>query len=132
MIHSRRSQRHDSSTMNSTRPRLYGKILGGLLGFALLRHPLGLLLGAVLGHALDAGWLQRPRPSGRDDAYAELGVDATATDAQIDLAYRRLMARYHPDRLVDASPEDREQAEVRARAINAAYDRIMKMRRRER
>ena len=119
--------------MNFAGKRYYGKILGGLLGFALMRHPLGLLLGAVIGHAFDAGWLRRPRNTAAlDAAYAELDVASDASDEAIDAAYRRLMSRYHPDRVAGAAEDVRLLAEERARAINAAYDTIMHARRKGR
>lgn len=117
--------------MSPPKARFYGKILGALLGFALLRHPIGILLGAVLGHALDAGWLlRRSKPQALEEAYALLEVSPDASEADIDQAYRRLMARYHPDRVANAAEEIRALAEARASAINAAYDRIMAARRR--
>lgn len=119
--------------MSGSGPRYYGKILGGLLGFALLRHPIGLLIGAVLGHALDAGWLRRrKKPPALSDAYAVLEIAPDASDEQIDQAYRRLMSKYHPDRVAGAAEEIRAIAEQRASAINAAYDQIMAQRRRAR
>jgi DnaJ-domain-containing protein 1 len=112
--------------------KVIGKVVGAVAGFALTRNPLGLIVGGLVGHAFDAGWLAFP--SGRqnettppvDEAYATLGVAQDATDAQIDKAYRQLMAKFHPDRV--GAPE-REIAEQRAQAINAAYDRIRKLRR---
>ena len=67
--------------------------------------------------------------------FAKAGADwisfhPEASDAEIDQAYRRLMSQYHPDKVAGAAPELREQAEKRARAINAAYDRIRALRRR--
>lgn len=120
--------------MNFVGKRYYGKILGGLLGFALMRHPIGLLLGAVIGHAFDAGWLRRQRggPSALSKAYRELDVPADASNDAIDAAYRRLMSRYHPDRVAGAAEDVRVLAEERARAINAAYDTIMHARRKAR
>ncbi len=119
--------------MNFIGKRYYGKILGGLLGFALMRHPIGLLLGAVIGHAFDAGWLRRPRGNAAlDEAYAVLDVPSDASDEAIDAAYRRLMSRYHPDRVAGAAEDVRALAEERARAINAAYDTIMHARRKAR
>jgi curved DNA-binding protein CbpA len=53
-----------------------------------------------------------------------------ATDAEVDQAYRRLISQYHPDRMAGAAPELREQAEAKAREINAAYDRIKTLRKR--
>ena len=119
--------------MNLAGKRYYGKILGGLLGFALVRHPIGLLLGAIIGHAFDAGWLRRPRNNAAlTAAYAERDVTPDASDEAIDAAYRRLMSRYHPDRVAGAAEDVRALAETRARAINAAYDTIMHARRKAR
>lgn len=108
----------------------YGKVLGALLGWLLMRHPIGFLVGAILGHALDAGWLRRPRArSALEQAYAVLDVSPHASDEILEAAYRRLMARYHPDRVAGAADEIRRLAEERSRAINAAYDLISKARR---
>ena len=109
--------------------RVYGKLLGFFAGVALLRsNPLlGALLGLLIGHALDADWFKRPR----DNPYRVLGLTDEATDAEIDLAYRRLIAQYHPDRVAGAGADVRRQAEVRAREINGAYDRIRTLRKRK-
>ncbi len=116
--------------MSGSGTRYYGKVLGALLGFALMRHPFGLLVGALLGHAFDAGWLRRPpRDRALESAYAILECSPGDSVETLDAAYRRLMARHHPDRVVDAAEEVRAQAEERARAINAAYDTILRARR---
>ena len=109
--------------------RWYGKLLGFFAGAALLRSnpPLGALIGLLIGHAFDTDWFQLRR---RDNPYAVLGLTEEATDAEIDLAYRRLIAQYHPDRLAGAAAELRQQAEAKAREINAAYDRIQALRNR--
>jgi DnaJ-class molecular chaperone len=106
--------------------RVYGKLLGFFAGAALLRaNPLlGALLGLLIGHALDADWFKSPR----DNPYRVLGLTEEATDAEVDLAYRRLIAQYHPDRMVGAADELRRQAETKAREINGAYDRIRTLR----
>lgn len=104
--------------------RWYGKVLGFIAGWLLLRHPAGGLIGLLIGHAFDADWL---RP-GRYDPYKVLGLTAEASEAEIDRAYRRLITQYHPDRLVGAAEDLREQAETKAREINAAYDAIRKQR----
>jgi len=108
--------------------RWYGKLLGFIAGALLFRlNPLfGAVIGLVLGHAYDIGWFSKER----DDPYRELGLTADATAAEVDLAYRRLMSRYHPDKVAAASPEQRREAERRASQINAAYDRIQRRRRR--
>ena len=57
------------------------------------------------------------------DAYAALGVEPSASDAQIKRAYRRLMSENHPDKLAGRGlPESmREIAEQRTQEITAAY-----------
>jgi len=114
--------------------RWYGKVIGVVVGIALLRaNPLlGALLGLLIGHAIDAGWFagrpQRPSPP-RDDPYRVLGLTEDASDAEVDRAWRRLISQHHPDR---AAPGARHrQAEHDAGAINAAYDRIRTLRQRK-
>ena len=107
--------------------RWYGKFFGAIAGWLLLRHPAGGLLGLVVGHAFDADWFRSPR----DNPYRVLGLTEEASEAELDLAYRRLIGQYHPDRLQGAAPELRRQAEAKAREINAAYDRIRTLRTRD-
>ena len=108
--------------------RWYGKLLGFIAGALLFRpNPLfGALIGLLLGHALDRDWFRVDR----DDPYRELGLTREATAAEVDLAYRRLISQFHPDKFADASAEQRQQAERRAGRINAAYDRIQRRRQR--
>ncbi|MDB6163904.1 MAG: rane protein [Xanthomonadaceae bacterium] len=105
--------------------RWYGKVIGLVVGFVLLRVDplLGALIGLLLGQAVDAGWLSTHR-----DAYRVLGVDRDASDSDIDLARRRLIGQHHPDRA--AGDVSRRKAERRTREINAAYEQIRKQRRR--
>lgn len=60
------------------------------------------------------------------DAYRVLGLDESASDAEVKKAYRRLMSQNHPDKLAAKGlPEDmREIAEERTREITNAYERI--------
>ncbi|WP_242109347.1 J domain-containing protein [Luteimonas aquatica] len=106
--------------------RWYGKLLGLIAGFLLLRTSplLGAAVGLLIGHAFDADWFRSPR----DNPYRVLGLTEEASDAEIDLAYRRLISQYHPDRLNGVAEELRRQAESKAREINAAYDRIKALR----
>ncbi len=64
------------------------------------------------------------------DAYATLGVDPTASDAEIKKAYRRQMSRHHPDKLASRGmPESmRSVAEERTQEISKAYDEISQSR----
>jgi preprotein translocase subunit Sec63 len=104
--------------------RWYGKFFGALAGWALAKHPGGAAIGMIVGHAFDADWL-RPK---KYDPYAVLGLRDDASEGEIDRAYRRLIAQYHPDRLVGVAEDLRLQAEDKAREINTAYDRIQKLR----
>lgn len=63
-------------------------------------------------------------------AYDALGVDPSATDAEIKKAYRKLMSQYHPDKLVGQGvPEDMVKvATERSQEVQAAYDLIKKHR----
>lgn len=70
------------------------------------------------------------RPAGRSldlaDAYRTLGVEAGTSDREIKTAYRRLMNRHHPDKLVSKGlPEAMiAVAEERTQQIRAAYERV--------
>lgn len=52
-----------------------------------------------------------------EDPYKILGVNKSATDAEIKKAYRKLAKKYHPD----LNPSDKA-AETRFKGISAAYD----------
>ena len=60
--------------------------------------------------AVQTEWLEK-------DYYKVLGVSETASDKEIQRAYRKLARQYHPD----ANPND-AQAEERFKEISAAYD----------
>ncbi len=68
-----------------------------------------------------------------EDAYAVLGVESSASDAEVKKAYRRLMSKYHPDKLASSGmPENmRTVAKERVREIRKAYDRIKEQRDRQ-
>ncbi|MEO0364804.1 MAG: co-chaperone DjlA [Pseudomonadota bacterium] len=56
-------------------------------------------------------------------AFAVLGIGPEASNAEIKTAYRRLMNRYHPDKLAaDASAADLESASRKTREVREAYE----------
>ena len=72
----------------------------------------------------------RVKTSSLQDAYAILGIDASASDAEVKKAYRRLMNQNHPDKLVAKGlPEEMMTlAKEKTQKISKAYDLIQKSR----
>lgn len=83
----------------------------------------------MVWHVSAAGRLSRRRkPHGvpvydfeKLDFYELLGVSRSASPEEIKRAYRREIARYHPDRFVNAGPEDLEYARRRSQLLTEAY-----------
>lgn len=77
-----------------------------------------------------SGGAARAAPTGRDDDYAVLGVSASATDAEIKQAYRRLISQHHPDKLAaeGVSAEMLRLANEKTLRVRQAYERIQSMR----
>ena len=61
------------------------------------------------------------------DPYNVLGISPNASEDEIKTAYRKLSQQYHPDRQSDSVMADI--ANEKMAEINAAYDKIMEMRR---
>lgn len=63
-------------------------------------------------------------------AYQAIGVEESASDAELKRAYRKLMSQHHPDKLIAKGvPEDMMKiATEKAQNIQAAYDLIKKNR----
>lgn len=72
----------------------------------------------------------RPPPPSLDDAYQVLGVAASASDAEVKRAYRRLLSQHHPDKLVSKGlPEEMIKVATRkTHEIRQAYERIREAR----
>ena len=98
-----------------------------LIAGALLFRPnplFGARIGLILGHAFDQDWFKLSR----DNPYRAFNLTSEASDAEVDQAYRRLISQYHPDKMAGAAEDLRLQAEKKAGEINAAYERIQKLR----
>lgn len=114
-----------------------GKMLGLLVGLLLAllsRRPWALVIGLAIGHLYDTGAFgspgpkTEPKPPPAQDPYATLGVTSSASDEEIEQAYRRRMSEYHPDRVANAAQEIRDLAGLRAGEANAAYETIKRQR----
>ncbi len=62
------------------------------------------------------------------DPYKILEIDKTATDEQVRKAYRRLAAKYHPDKVENLGADVRKSAEEKFKAMQSAYEQIKKER----
>lgn len=63
-----------------------------------------------------------------DSAYKVLGIDRSATDAEIKKAYRKMAVENHPDKVGHLGEDIRKAAEEKFTQINLAYDKIKKQR----
>ena len=61
----------------------------------------------------------------RRDAFAVLGLDEGATQAEVTRAFRQIATRIHPDRHVQASESERRAMAERFAAVSAAYHAIL-------
>lgn len=71
-----------------------------------------------------SGRLPEPReqsPMANNTLYDTLEVIPTASPQTIQAAYRSLISRYHPDKVVGLGPELQAIADARTKAINNAY-----------
>ena len=60
----------------------------------------------------------------RQDPYAVLGVAPGASREEIKAAYRRLAAKYHPDKVQHLGQDFQKLAEERFKEIQRAYDEL--------
>ncbi len=63
-----------------------------------------------------------------DNAYTILQVDKNATIEEIKKSYRKLVIKYHPDKVASLGEEVQKKANAKFQQINAAYELIKKER----
>ena len=59
-----------------------------------------------------------------DSAYKILKIEKTATDKEIKNAYRKMVKKYHPDKLRDLGEEHLQGAKEKFQSIQTAYEQI--------
>ncbi|MFQ3598698.1 MAG: DnaJ domain-containing protein [Chloroherpetonaceae bacterium] len=59
------------------------------------------------------------------DLYAELGLTQTATEAEIKRAYMERIKEVHPDKLQNASEQERKRAELKSQRLNQAKETLL-------
>jgi DnaJ like chaperone protein len=59
-----------------------------------------------------------------DNAYKILEISKSATDSQLKTAYRRMVKKYHPDKLQDLGEEHLKGAKEKFQSIQNAYEQI--------
>jgi DnaJ like chaperone protein len=63
-----------------------------------------------------------------DSSYKILEIEKSATDAEVKNAYRKMVKKYHPDKLRSLGPEHVKGAEDKFRQVQNAYEHIQKER----
>ena len=66
-----------------------------------------------------------------EDVYAVLEITSSATDEEVMKAFRKLSLKYHPDRMVNASAQEKEWASSKLQAVVEARNIIMEYRKRQ-
>ena len=61
-----------------------------------------------------------------ENAYKVLEVDKNASVNDIKKAYRKMVKKYHPDKLIHLGKEHQKGAEEKFRQVQAAYEQIQK------
>ncbi|MGB5263096.1 MAG: TerB family tellurite resistance protein [Lutimonas sp.] len=70
---------------------------------------------------------QEQKTTSRND-YAILGLDPTATNEEVKSAYRKLVKKYHPDKIRTLTSAQIEASEEKFREVQKAYEQIQLVR----
>ena len=110
-------------------PRLRSALAGIAARFGLDEEDFVLLERSAVEHRRQASAAHGPSLD-LAAAYATLGVQAGATEAEVRRAYRTQMSRHHPDKLMHTHPsaEELERAARRADRIRKSYETIKRAR----
>lgn len=57
----------------------------------------------------------------KKDYYELLGLDKSASEAEIKKAFRKAAMKYHPDRMAKADEKEKKEAEEKFKELNEAY-----------
>ena len=63
-----------------------------------------------------------------DKSYIILEIQPNATDSEVKKAYRKMAAKYHPDKVSHLGKDLSQMAENKFKAVNDAYQSIKKER----
>ncbi|UOB16002.1 TerB family tellurite resistance protein [Abyssalbus ytuae] len=63
-----------------------------------------------------------------DDAYKILEIDKTATPEEIKKAYRKMVKKYHPDKVITQDEAIKKGAEEKFKQVQRAYEQLQKER----
>jgi hypothetical protein len=106
-------------------------IVLGILAWVLIARQRGRSPWDVFRGRMGGGWTHRssgPRPEDLTtdfstmDMYALLDVSPSASPEEIKAAYKRAVARYHPDKVAHLGKEFQELAHKKLLAIQQAYE----------
>jgi len=62
--------------------------------------------------------------SSSDSAYRILEIETSASDSELKTAYRKMVKKYHPDKLIGLGDEHLKGAKEKFQKIQAAYETI--------
>ena len=66
--------------------------------------------------------------SSKENAYKILEITKTASDTEIKKAYRKMVKKYHPDKVMHLGKEHQKGAKEKFRQVQEAYERLQKER----